>query len=440
MDTIPLNEGQAKVLKAVQEGKNIFLTGAGGTGKTHTIGAIRTWATNAGKVCAVTAMTGCAAILLGHGAKTVHSWAGIGLARETPQELATIVNTNRRAKKRWTETQILVLDEISMITPDILEKLDLIARRIRKCPDLRFGGIQLIVSGDFCQLPPVSKQKDVVFAFESPYWKELIDEVHELTQIERQSDPVFQRILQEARLGSLSPESLHVLQERRGLAWDEKEIKPTLLFTRNSDVDTINRVNLDALTGETRIFEAQNVVREKNMRKGKRCVSSNSPDIQRSLARLDKDAPYMKELELRVGAQVMLITNMDQERNLVNGSRGVLTGYSPGGLPIVRFLSVSEPVIVDRVSWWLAEEESVGRSQIPLRVAYAMTIHRSQGATLDSALVDIGSNTFEYGQAYVALSRVRTIEGLYIWKLDPTKIRCHPKVLAFYSAENVFNR
>jgi len=441
MDTpISLNAEQQLAFDAVKSGKNIFLTGAGGTGKTHTIRAIRKWAQEEHRLCAVTAMTGCAALLLGQGAKTLHSWAGIGLARETPQELATIVQANTRAKKRWCETQLLILDEISMMTPDLLEKLDLIARRIRKSPDLRFGGLQLVVSGDFCQLPPVTKgngkDKDVVFAFESPYWKELIDEVHELYQIERQSDPIFQQILREARMGGLCADSLQILQERRGLLWQEKEILPTLLFTRNSDVDTINRANLDALTGEKRIFTSETVsMDKKKMKKGMRYMSPNSPEVKRALDRLDNDAPYMKDLELRIGAQVMLITNLDQERNLINGSRGVVTGYSAGGLPIVRFLSSPDPILVDRVSWWLSEYEGVGRSQIPLRVAYAMTIHRSQGATLDSALIDIGSNTFEYGQAYVALSRVRTIGGLYIWKLDPTKIRCHPKVLAFYSAK-----
>jgi ATP-dependent DNA helicase PIF1 len=432
--SIPLNTEQRIALDAVRSGKNIFLTGAGGTGKSHTIRAIKLWAQAENKLCSITAMTGCAALLLGQGAKTLHSWAGIGLARETPQELAAIVHANRRSKKRWCETQILILDEVSMMTPDILEKLDLIARRVRQCPDIRFGGIQLVLSGDFCQLPPVSKNRDIVFAFESPYWKELIDEVHELDQIERQSDPSFQQILKEARMGSLCPDSLHVLQERSGLSWQDNEILPTLLFTRNADVEKINRVNLDALTGEKRIFESQTVLMDiKKMKKKSVFVSPNSPEVKKSLEHMDKDAQYMKELELRVGAQVMLITNLDQERNLVNGSRGVVTGYSAGGLPLVRFLSIPDPIIVDRASWWLSEHEGIGRSQIPLRVAYAMTIHRSQGATLDSALIDIGSNTFEYGQAYVALSRVRTLQGLYIWKIDPTKIRCHPKVLAFYS-------
>jgi ATP-dependent DNA helicase PIF1 len=426
-----LNAEQTQALEAVKQGKHIFLTGPGGVGKTHTIRAIKKWAEDTHTTCAITAMTGCAALLLGRGAKTLHSWAGIGLARETPQELAIKVGKDRRAKRRWCETQLLILDEVSMMTPDILEKLDLIARRVRQCPEKRMGGIQLVLSGDFCQLPPVSKGKEIVFAFESPFWKEMIDEVHELHQIVRQSDPSFQQILREARLGSLSETSIQTLQDRCGLSWRENEILPTLLFSRNKDVETINRVNLDALTGEKRIFEAQDVTIQAKKKKDQK--PPTQIERQRALERLDNDAPYLKELELRVGAQVMLLTNMDHERGLVNGSRGIITGYSAGGLPIVRFLSVPEPVVIDRANWWLSEYEHIGRSQIPLRIAYAMTIHRSQGATLDSALIDIGSNTFEWGQAYVALSRVRSMEGLYIWKIDPSKIRCHPKVRLFYS-------
>jgi len=433
-----LNSEQLAALQAVKKGRNIFLTGAGGTGKSHTIRAITEWAASAGIRCAVTAMTGCAALLLNYEgaavrAKTLHSWAGVGLARETPIELAEVVDRNRRAKRRWIDTKLLIVDEISMMTPDFLEKLDLIARRIRRNPHSKFGGMQIVFAGDFCQLPPVMRSvavsTDMQFVFQCPSWTDLIDETHNLIQIVRQSDPVFQRLLTEARMGSLSPESLTVLESRMNLEWQENEIRPTLLFSRNSEVDKINRINMEALDGEHRFYEPKTVVMEKN---SARLISITDPDVQRGLAKLDTDAPYDSKLELCIGAQVMLITNLDQEGGLVNGSRGVVTGFTGGGLPMVRFLSFSEPVIIDRANWWLAEPDNIGRSQIPLKVAYALTIHKSQGSTLDSALVDIGSNTFEYGQAYVALSRCRSLEGLYVWALDPRKIICHPAVRTFY--------
>jgi ATP-dependent DNA helicase PIF1 len=433
MTTI-LNDEQRAALQAVRNGKNLFLTGAGGTGKSHTIRAILAWAQSAGLRAAVTALTGCAALLLGKGAKTLHSWAGIGLALSSPHDLAEAVKRNRRAARRWIDTQLLIVDEISMMTPELLEKLDLVARRIRKRPDLPFGGLQIVFAGDFCQLPPVQKSQkpeDMRFVFECDTWRTVIQETVELVQILRQRDPAFQQLLNEARMGALSAESIKILEERMGLPWQDNEIRPTLLFTRNAEVDAINRKNLDALEGERRRFEVQTVVMDKAPVAG-RLASPDDPDVAIALEKLDTDASYDAALTLVEGAQVMLIVNMDQDRGLVNGSRGVITGFTPGGLPMVRFLATSGSVIVDRQNWWLNDYEGIGRSQIPLRVAYAITIHKSQGATLDSALVDIGSSTFEYGQAYVALSRVQTLFGLYVWKLDPRKIRAHPSVVAFY--------
>jgi len=428
-DTMTLNKEQSAALKAIQRGRNIFLTGAGGTGKSYTIRTILEWTAVAGIQCAVTAMTGCASLLLNYDgmkqkAKTLHSWAGVGLAREDATQLAEAVARNRRATSRWKTTQILIVDEVSMMTPEFLEKLDVVARHVRKRPDIRFGGIQLVLAGDFCQLPPVSAAP-TKFVFEGATWSALIDETHNLTQIVRQKDPVFQRILTEARMGALSPESITILESRKRLDWQTQEIRPTLLFSRNTDVDRINRENMLALEGERRTYEVETVTMD-NRR------YFHDADTLAALTRLDADAAYVPTLELCVGAQVMLLTNLDQERGLVNGSRGVVTGYSPGGLPKVRFLATSAgSIVIDRANWWL-EDSNVGRSQIPLKVAYAISIHKGQGATLDSALIDIGSNTFTYGQAYVALSRCRSLEGLYIWRLDPRMVLSHPTVIAFY--------
>jgi ATP-dependent DNA helicase PIF1 len=434
-----LNTEQSAAFAAVKAGKNIFLTGAGGTGKTHTIRVITEWAAATGLQCAVTALTGCAALLLSTAhvkAKTLHSWAGIGLATEAPHVLVEAIRRNKAALRRWRDVHLLIIDEVSMMTPELLEKIDIVARHVRKRTDSPFGGVQLILAGDFCQLPPVTRgisdESTTRFAFESPVWATLIEETHELTQIVRQSDPVFQQILNEARLGDLSEESIRILKTRKGLPWQTEEIRPTLLYTLNAKIAEINAQNMGALTGERATFAAATVEREWVGRTRVGGVSPASPDVQRSLERLDKDAPYDTNLELCVGAQVMLISNVDQERGLVNGSRGVVTGYSPVGLPIVRFLTSPVPVVVDRVNWWLDDYESIGRAQIPLKVAYALTIHKSQGATLDSALISIGSSTFEYGQAYVALSRVKSLESLYLHSFNPSQICCHPAVRKFY--------
>jgi ATP-dependent DNA helicase PIF1 len=447
----PLNAEQAAALHAIKHGRNIFLTGAGGTGKSHTIRAITEWAHQAGLRYAVTALTGCAALLLNCGAKTLHSWAGVGLAKDSPATLVDAIKRNRRAARRWTDTQLLIVDEVSMMNPEFLEKLDCVARRIRKRPEQRFGGLQLVLAGDFCQLPPVFRDMSggaPKFIFEMPLWSELIDETIYLRQIIRQTDPVFQTLLNEARLGILTPASVGILERRLSLPWQENEIRPTLLFSRNTEVDEVNRRNMEALTTERRTFEAQTVVMDTTVSVRRAPSSGTSscagvpralivppddPDVLVALERLDSDAPYVPKLELAVGAQVMLLINLDQDRGLVNGSRGVVSSFSDGGLPLVKFMNQRDPILLDRAYWWLDEYDSIGRGQIPLRVAYAITIHKSQGATLDCALIDIGASTFEYGQAYVALSRVRSLEGLYIWKLDPRKIRCHPAVAAFYA-------
>jgi ATP-dependent DNA helicase PIF1 len=438
-----LNAEQAAALEAVKHGRNIFLTGAGGTGKSHTIRAITDWATAAGIHYALTALTGCAALLLGTGAKTLHSWAGIGLARDTPHVLAEAVRRNKRAQRRWLDTQLLIVDEVSMMSPDLLEKLDAVARRVRRRAETPFGGLQVLFAGDFCQLPPVvrgvSGETTVPrFCFELPLWRELITDTIYLRQIQRQRDPTFQSLLSDARMGALSAESVGILESRMGLPWQDAEIRPTLLFARNAEVDRVNQRNMEALTGDRRVYDAQTVLMEKTGRRpgapATLPVTPDDPDVAAALERLDSDAPYDPTLTLIVGAQVMLLVNMDPARGLVNGSRGVLHGYTAGGLPVVRFLSCGEPVVVDRAAWWLSDYDGIGRSQIPLRIAYAITVHRAQGATLDSALIDIGSSTFEYGQAYVALSRVRSLEGLYVWKLDPRKVACHPTVADFYEA------
>jgi ATP-dependent DNA helicase PIF1 len=438
-----LSTEQSAALATVAAGKNIFLTGAGGTGKSHVIRAIAEWATAAGIRFAITAMTGCAALILSQAGlmrpRTLHSWAGVGLARETPHELAATIQKNRAAKRRWLDTQLLVIDEISMCTPEFLEKLDLIGRRVRNT-NRPFGGIQLVLAGDFCQLPPVVRGEDTTrFVFEMPLWTTLVQETHYLTKLQRQTDPVFQKILTEARLGRLSEESQNALESRMGLPWQTNEIRPTLLFTRNAEVDRVNRANMEALEGERRVFTAETATLASEQ--DRRLISPSDPAVVAALERLDTDAPYEKILELCVGAQVMLLVNISPEKTiddgppLVNGSRGVIVGYTAAtGLPIVKFCDRRMPVPIDRAIWWLPDYDGIGRSQIPLRVAYALTIHKSQGATLDSALVDIGASTFEFGQAYVALSRVRSLEGLYVWKLDPRKIRCHPAVVRFYES------
>jgi ATP-dependent DNA helicase PIF1 len=432
-----LNKDQAAAFEAVKRGNNIFLTGPAGAGKSYLIRHILEWAASERRKLAVTALTGCAALLLGFKAKTLHSWSGIGLGRESADVLANMISKKKTHKSRWTSTQILIIDEISMLTSELFEKLDIIGRILRK-QDKPWGGLQLILCGDYFQLPPVIKGLSGEsltagrFAFESPKWSESTFVSICLETIERQTDPVFQTILNECRIGRPSPESIAILQSRQGLDWKSQLIRPTLLFSRNTDVDTINEKNLTALNKPLVTYTATTIVRRPD---DESTEPYPTPDeIERCVQRLDNDAPYATTLVLCIGAQVMLTTNLDLEAGLVNGSRGVVVDIRRSdNIPIVQF-KYGPPLPIVAKEWVSNDCPWVTRNQIPLRVAYAITIHKSQGSTLDCALVDIGKSTFEYGQAYVALSRVRNLESLYIWNLDPSRIRAHPAVVTFYES------
>lgn len=430
-----MNNEQQLAFHAALQGKSLFLTGPGGTGKSYLIHHITTALTASGKKVAVTALTGCAALLLGTSAKTIHSWAGIGLAKDPASTLiAQIRRMNKRALRRWVLTHTLIIDEVSMMTCDVLEKLDAIGRALR-CRQEPFGGIQLLFVGDFFQLPPIQPSKpdakpESTFLFESPLWKQMNLQTIVLQTIVRQSDPVFQKILSEVRVGNLTKDSIDRLKQRENLPWRLQEIQPTLLFPRRAEVDMINEVNLKALKGPKVTYEVKTVF-DPTTAKG---LQPTSPDVVRAVTKLDKDAPYKPSLTLRTGAQVMLVYNLDPAQGLVNGSRGILVGFTeePPSYPLVRFRGDPVAIPIGPQTWESEEVEGVCRSQIPLVLAYACTIHRAQGATLDSALIDIGDNIFEKGQAYVALSRVKSLDSLYIHSIEPSAIQAHPSVVKYY--------
>ena len=429
-----LTDEQQKAFDAVEAGKSIFLTGPGGTGKSYLLKALYELIPyRKGKHVTITALTGCAALLLGRHAKTVHSWAGVGLAKEPANVLASTIKRSRKTLCRWLGTDVLVIDEVSMMTPEFLEKLNDIAKRVRN-NTAPMGGMQIVFVGDFYQLPPVLKDKteDIPFVFESNIWKEIVQDTVFLKRIIRQADPAFHKILGEARTGELSTESLAVLEKIKNTKkWQDLEIRPTLLYAKRAIVDRVNESNLKSLEGNNVTFHAKTVTGTESKQEE---VSNTSPEVKSALEKMDKDSSYMSELRLKKGAQVMLLINLNHDKGLVNGARGVLIGFQGNDeicLPIVKFNSGIIETIQAH-TWWCQDLEGFGRKQIPLKLAYAVTIHKSQGTTLDSALIDIGTSTFEYGQAYVALSRVKDLQSLYVWDVEPTAFRAHPKVLKFY--------
>lgn len=481
IESLKLSDEQKYIFERILCGENIFITGGAGTGKSFLIENIKEhlpsikaarenpeWHAQLAEIASgntrtihindsvkkglsnisnfvpkmtrvrVTALTGCAAILLGSGSKTLHSWAGIGKGQGTIQELTVKIRASR-ANRNWLTTDILIVDEISMLTAELLEKLDAIGKRLR-ASSKPFGGIQVIFVGDFYQLPPVVKDfgttivqsgiQKRLFAFQSPIWQTIFKPESEisLNNIYRQKDVLFQKILTEARYGCLSVESENILQKRIGLDWEASKIRPTLLFPRRAEVDMINENNLRALQGVKYTYKVDFAFNDKMP--GSLSQYKNSPEFIRAVEAMDRDSPYVSELTLGKGAQVMLVYNLDLEKGLSNGSRGVVVDFDTqsGNTPIVEFKN-NIKLPISKQSWEVEEYEGIFRTQIPLRLAYACTIHKSQGASIDSVLIDIGPSTFEYGQAYVALSRVRNLDGLYIHDFTKGAIRAHPDVL-----------
>jgi len=430
-----MNKEQESFLKLEQKGHNIFLTGSAGTGKSFILNHVIDRYKKTGKTYGLTAMTGCAALLLGK-AQTLHSWASVGLAKDPVSKLISSIRKSRKSMKRWLLTDVLIVDEVSMMPPELFEKLDQIGKKIRNSQK-PFGGIQLIFVGDFFQLPPVSN--DQKFIFEIDLWSTINFKVVQLTEIMRQTNPVFHKILNEARIGQISQETLEILNKRKGLPWKKLEIKPTLLFPHRSIVANINAQNLAKLEGIQNSYKVSTVITQECI------VDITNPLIKHAIEKMNRDAPYEEELLLKVGAQVMLIINMpkktgdeknDLEMDLVNGSRGIVTGFmeDPIKTPLVKFQGFTKSIPISHNMWSIDEFEGVSQMQIPLKLAYALTIHKAQGATLDSALIDVGLNTFESGQAYVALSRVKSLESLYLWDIDPSAFRANPKVKKFYDS------
>jgi ATP-dependent DNA helicase PIF1 len=433
-----LNADQQRALNEVLEGHSVFITGPGGTGKSHLIKTIYDVISAQHKRVAITALTGCAALLLGFQAKTIHSWGGIGLGREDPKKVANEIKRlpwKNKVYRRWLLTSTLIIDEVSMMTPELFEYLNTVGQLLRKSSQ-PFGGIQLVLVGDFFQLPPVYKnddndeKKEMRFLFESELWKSMNMPTVVLKEIMRQKDPVFQQVLDEARFGALSAKSLQILLDRQKEDWSDLKVKPTLLFSRRAEVEMINEQNIRALSGKSYTFDVKTVFGA-TLVKG---LTESSPEVVRAVSKLDRDAPYKPHLTLKVGMQVMLIYNMDQEAGLVNGSRGVVERFTETvpSFPVVYFKSSNSSIEIPHHSWESEDIEGVNRQQIPLIPAYAVTVHRSQGSTLDSALIDIGPSTFEVGQAYVALSRVKNLDSLYIYDIDPKAFKAHPKVVEFY--------
>lgn len=420
---IKLNQKQQEAYDLIMKGNNLFITGLAGTGKSVIIKYF-VEKNYLFKNIGVTSTTGVSALVIG--GNTLYSFLGIGLGTESEDILIKRIYNSKKIRNRWEKLDILIIDEISMLSPQLFDKLESIARKIRSKNILLdqlenpFGGIQLILTGDFLQLPVVNNDN---FCFESKSWSKCIDNIVYLTEIVRQNDITFQNILNEIRLGKVSEKTKKILNQRIKIPLINNDgIKPTKIFTTNIAVDQLNNQELYKLDGD--IFEY-------DMTFDFFDINLTSLEKNRLIEKYSKNTIAPSTLQLCKGAQVMLVFNLDVENGLVNGSRGVVVDFCEDS-PIVKFINGSE-LLIENNSWDIKEADQLIMriNQLPLKLAWAFTIHKSQAITLDYAEIDLG-NMFTYGQAYVALSRVKNINGLSLININYDKIQSHPKAIDFY--------
>uniref|UniRef100_A0A671Y0B1 ATP-dependent DNA helicase PIF1 n=1 Tax=Sparus aurata TaxID=8175 RepID=A0A671Y0B1_SPAAU len=405
-----LNKEQAAVLSAVLSGKNVFFTGSAGTGKSFLLKRIM--GSLPPKSTFATASTGVAACHIG--GTTLHSFAGVG-SGSAPLEQCIELAQRPGVLQHWTSCRHLIIDEVSMVEAQFFDKLESVARSVRRSTE-PFGGIQLIVCGDFLQLPPVSKGKEKAsFCFQARSWRKVIQLNMELTEVRRQTDQSFISLLQAVRVGRVTEEVTAKLMESAYHQIERDGILATRLCTHKDDVELTNENKLQQLPGSVRVFEALD----------------SDPALVKTI---DAHSPVSRLIQLKVGAQVMLTKNLDVTRGLVNGARGVVVAFESGkhGLPRVRFLcGVTELLKPERWVFKSGGGVHLSRQQLPLKLAWAISIHKSQGMTLDCVEISL-ARVFESGQAYVALSRARSLEGLRVMDFDPRVVRADPDVLVFY--------
>lgn len=384
---------QAKALGILKSGKNVFLTGSAGTGKTFVLNQYIDYLKERKIAVAVTASTGIAATHMN--GMTIHSWAGIGIKETLTRVQLANMKTKKYLTKHLEAVKVLIIDEVSMLHQNQLALVNEVLQFFKE-NNMPFGGIQIVLSGDFFQLPPIGKSgessKDK-FAFMSPAWVLAKFHVCYLTEQFRQSDNELNTILNQIRTGFLTENSVRVLQTASETTLS-KEIEPTKLYTHNIDVDQINREHLNSISGRTRNYEAETKGNEK------------------LIETLNNSVLAPNELELKIGAKVMFVKN-NLEKGYVNGSLGTVLGFTDEGHPSVK-LSDGKVIKAEPENWSIADDTGktlASYSQVPLRLAWAITVHKSQGMTLEAAEIDL-SKTFETGQGYVALSRLKELENL----------------------------
>lgn len=400
---------QSIAFKILTSGKNVFLTGSAGTGKTYVINRYIEYLKERGIEPAIVAPTGIAASHIG--GKTIHSFFSVGIREYVDDYYLNWMKRQLFLEKRLKNLKVLIIDEISMVSPELFISMDRILRAFQD-EGKPFGGVQIVLSGDFFQLPPISKvSKEIKFVWQTDLWKNANLKVCYLEKKFRQENDALVNILDEIRAGEVSEDSMEIFRSRykKKLA---NNFTVTKLYTHNLDVDRINNEELDKLAGKTMNFKA------------------NCKGSKQNVQKIFKSSLVSEEVKLKKEATVIFIKN-NYEEGYINGTLGKVVDFQKGTeLPIIELLD-GRKIVVKPEEWVLEDDKGKIKAvvkQLPIKLAWALTVHKSQGMTLDAAEIDL-SKTFEIGQGYVALSRIRSIEGLRLMGLNEIALMVDVTVL-----------
>jgi len=401
-----LNKEQKYAIECVKEGENILLTGSAGTGKSYTIKYIIEYLKENNKKFAVTATTGTAAVMIG--GQTLHSFLGLGHGTASTKEIYNNILKNKKKYDNISCIDTLIIDEVSMLDKELFEKISELLSLI-KMNDRYFGNIQLILIGDFCQLAPVKGQ----FCFLSDLWNKIDIKVVLLRELIRQSDDLlFQNILRIIRKGRCTDNIITVLNRLRDTEFDNGII-PTRLYPVNVDVDKINNIEIEKVKAMGN--------------KSKTYYASASSDMER-----DRDK---FSIELTLNAQIIIIRNISVENSLVNGTRGVIKHLDED------FIVISDvDGNIHKINYYTDTYNNNSKSFIyhmPVRICYALSIHKSQGMTIDALEIDLGPNIFTCGQSYTALSRAKKLSSIKIIDVNKDSFKTNTYVKEFYNKANI---